>query len=331
MQIARSLLATFLASTAIARAAPLEIPTSAKACEPAKNLTIFDFSMPVPPLRNENGTSVLQSLKSDFKAEAIFRYYDYPADETLPNKTLRSNESDALIAAGYKVGVVFQHHNDNPAKFLEPNIGKQDAEQALALADENRQPFNTAIYFGIDGPEDHFESLQEEYRANDKGPMTPDRKLALSGTKSGLSMIKYYDFFYRYGPKAFGTSDLEHIKPEMMYPLINQYFGDIEAAFEDYSKRNSGNGYKVAAYCTAEMCKLGSRRGIKYIWLSPEGRLTNEYKELFKKPDILNFVQWPETKCPDWTGTPDGETAGFDFSQVNTANPDLGTWDKKRK
>ncbi len=313
-----------------ARAEPLEMATVAPPCLPKAGFSALDFSTPVSPLRTANNTSVLTELKNEFKVDTIFRYYDYPDDLTLPGKALRPPESDALLAGGFKIGVVFQHHNDNPAKFFEPQIGKKDAEQALALADENRQPFKTAIYFGIDGPEDHFKSLQNEYRLNNKGPMSAERRLALGQTSSGRIMIKYYDLFYQYGPAALRTSDLEQIRPAMINPVINEYFKEIEASFASYSQRNGGNGYNIGIYCTAEMCKLGASRGIKYIWLSPEGRFTSEYKELFKTPDMLNLVQWPETSCPSWTGAPAGQGAGFDFNQVNSSKPDLGTWDHKR-
>ena len=63
----------------------------------------------------------LKALKT-FKLDTVFRYYDYK-NETLPGKTLHPDESDAIIAAGLKIGIVFQHHNDDPAKFLDPKIG----------------------------------------------------------------------------------------------------------------------------------------------------------------------------------------------------------------
>src|SRR5262249_52419292 len=102
--------------TLCARAEPLEFPVAAPPCLPKKGLSVLDFSMPVPPLRTENNDPVLLTLKREFKVDTIFRYYDHP-DETIPRKTLHSVESDALIGAGFKLGVVFQHHNDNPAKF----------------------------------------------------------------------------------------------------------------------------------------------------------------------------------------------------------------------
>jgi hypothetical protein len=307
-----------------ARAEPLEMPVSHQPCLPTKNLVVLDFSTPIPPLLTPDGSPALTALKSDYKVHTLFRYYDYPKDETLPGKTLRSKESDGLLAAGFKIGIVFQHHNDNPAKFFEPKIGKMDAEQALDLADENKQPYNTAIYFGIDGPEDHFKPLQDEYRLNNKGSMSADRRSELQATKAGRNMIKYYDLFYNYGPKALGTSDLESIRPAMMRPVIDEYFAEIETAFKAYAQGHGGKNYNIGIYCTAAMCKLGAKRGIKYVWLSPEGRFSPDYTELLGKPDIVNLVQWPETSCGDWTGAPAGYSVGFDFNQVNSEKSDLG-------
>ena len=82
--------------------------------------------------------------------KTIIRYYDHE-DETLPGKTLRSEEHNLILANGFKTAVVFQHHNNQFASFTAPR-GHQDAERSLALAGENSQPPGSAIYFGVDGP-----------------------------------------------------------------------------------------------------------------------------------------------------------------------------------
>ena len=81
--------------------------------------------------------------------KTIIRYYDHE-DETLPGKTLRSEEHNLILANGFKTAVVFQHHNNQFASFTAPR-GYQDAERSLALARENSQPPGSAIYFGVDG------------------------------------------------------------------------------------------------------------------------------------------------------------------------------------
>jgi Domain of unknown function (DUF1906) len=94
-----------------------------------------------------------QSFLNQMKANGIntiIRYYDHE-DETLPGKTLRKTERDLIMANGFKVAVVFQHHNDQLASFSAVR-GRQDAERSLALANENSQLRGSAIYFGVDGP-----------------------------------------------------------------------------------------------------------------------------------------------------------------------------------
>jgi hypothetical protein len=333
MNICRYALAATVASvTLAAHAAPLEMPIgSGPPCLPISNgFSVLDFYMNVPPLKL-NGTPVLKLLKSDFKVDTIFRYYDYVDSETTTGKTLRKAESDAILAEGYKIGTIFQHYNQNPAKFFEPNIGTLDAQQALAMADENHQPFGSVIYFGIDGPEDNFGPLTTEYQT-DKGPMSPERIAELKA-KNNLALIKYYDLYVKYGPQYLGTTqDLaKPPKPEAMYGAIDDYFKDIEAAFQSYRTQHGGNGYKIGMYCTAVMCKVGEQRSIEHIWLSPQGRPGKYYKDFFKTLPHVVMVQWPETTCTHWTGAPIGSPAGFDFNQVNDSYSDLGTWDHKRR
>ena len=64
----------------------------------------------------------------------IFRYYDHE-DETLPGKTLRRAERDAIVMNGLKMGVVFQHRNNQFASFTALR-GRQDAGRSLILAAE---------------------------------------------------------------------------------------------------------------------------------------------------------------------------------------------------
>jgi hypothetical protein len=80
----------------------------------------------------------------------LIRYYDHE-DETLPGKTLRRAERDAIAGAGFSLLVVFQHRNDRLSSFT-PQRGAADAERSLLLAAENAQPLRSAIYFGVDGP-----------------------------------------------------------------------------------------------------------------------------------------------------------------------------------
>jgi hypothetical protein len=97
-------------------------------------------------------TPVDQSFLTTMRAagvKTIIRYYDHE-DETLPGKTLRRSERDAILINGFRTAVVFQHHNDQLASFTTLR-GRLDAERSLALAAENAQPRGSAIYFGVDG------------------------------------------------------------------------------------------------------------------------------------------------------------------------------------
>jgi hypothetical protein len=94
-----------------------------------------------------------QSFLSTMRAvgvKTIIRYYDHE-DETLPGKTLRRSERDAILMNGFRTAVVFQHRNDQLSSFTTLR-GRLDAERSLALAGENAQPRGSAIYFGVDGP-----------------------------------------------------------------------------------------------------------------------------------------------------------------------------------
>jgi hypothetical protein len=115
---------------------------SAGYCVQDPRIEAVDLSAPVDQ-------GFLNQMKAN-GINTIIRYYDHE-DETLPGKTLRRAERDLVIMNGFKIAVVFQHHNDQIASFTSLR-GRQDAERSLALADENSQLNGSAIYFGVDGP-----------------------------------------------------------------------------------------------------------------------------------------------------------------------------------
>ncbi len=135
---------------------------------PARSLWIFFASLAIwaatthaaefcttdPRVEAVNSSApVTQGFLDKMKAigiSTIIRYYDHE-DETLPGKTLRRGERDAIMMNGLKMGVVFQHRNNKFASFTALR-GRQDAERSLVLAAENSQPSRSAIYFGVDGP-----------------------------------------------------------------------------------------------------------------------------------------------------------------------------------
>ena len=79
----------------------------------------------------------------------IIRYYDWE-EETIPDKTLRKNETGLIRGEGFQLAVVFQHNNDKFSSFTEER-GRIDTERSLELAAENNQPSGSGIYFGVDG------------------------------------------------------------------------------------------------------------------------------------------------------------------------------------
>lgn len=85
----------------------------------------------------------------ELNVSTVIRYYDHP-NETLRGKTLRKAERDLILQNGFKIAVVFQHHNNRLSSFTSVR-GTMDAVRALELAQENLQPQGSAIYFGVDG------------------------------------------------------------------------------------------------------------------------------------------------------------------------------------
>jgi hypothetical protein len=111
-------------------------------CLKDRQIEAVDLSAPVDQ-------GFLDQMKAN-GISTILRYYDHE-DETLPGKTLRRAERDLIVLNGFKLGVVFQHRNDQLASFTAVR-GRRDAERALYLAKENSQLRGSAIYFGVDGP-----------------------------------------------------------------------------------------------------------------------------------------------------------------------------------
>src|ERR1700757_1504535 len=101
-----------------------------------------DFCMTDPRVEAvDSSAPVTQSFLDQIKAigiKTIIRYYDHE-DETLPGKTLRRGERDAILMNGLMMGVVFQHRNNKFASFTVQR-GRQDAERSIMLAGENAQP-----------------------------------------------------------------------------------------------------------------------------------------------------------------------------------------------
>ena len=130
------------ATLAVFAAAIAVVPAEARHCRPKSGAVAADTSA--------ISTPEFFAKMREVGIATIIRYYDHE-NETLPGKTLRRPERDAIAGAGFSLAVAFQHRNNRLTSFT-PERGQQDAERSLLLAQENGQPKKSAIYFGVDGP-----------------------------------------------------------------------------------------------------------------------------------------------------------------------------------
>ena len=120
-------------------------------------------------------TSVLKSAKES-GIKTVFRYYDWDYKpgayvqldqkwELMPGsckrgepceKTVDAEEIAAIHNAGLSVGIVFQHRMSETATWRDTRRADYDADRALSLAADLKQPKRTTIYFGVDGADQHF-------------------------------------------------------------------------------------------------------------------------------------------------------------------------------
>jgi hypothetical protein len=82
-------------------------------------------------------------------ARTVFRYYSH-LPPSLPGKDLQPEETKIILGEGLSLATVFQHFN-NCFRTFENKWGREDAEQALRMAQAAGQPSGSAIYFGVDG------------------------------------------------------------------------------------------------------------------------------------------------------------------------------------
>jgi Domain of unknown function (DUF1906) len=81
-------------------------------------------------------------------ARTVFRYYSH-LPPSLPGKDLQPEEARIILGEGLSIGSVFQHYK-NCFRTFENAWGREDAEQALRMAEAAGQPEGSAIYFGVD-------------------------------------------------------------------------------------------------------------------------------------------------------------------------------------
>ena len=80
--------------------------------------------------------------------KTVFRYYSH-LPPSLPGKDLQPEEAKIILGEGLSIGSVFQHYN-NCFRPFDNSWGREDAEQALRMAEAAGQPEGSAIYFGVD-------------------------------------------------------------------------------------------------------------------------------------------------------------------------------------
>jgi hypothetical protein len=78
----------------------------------------------------------------------VFRYYSH-LPPSLAGQELQPEETKIILGEGLSIGSVFQHYN-NCFRTFEGGWGREDAEQALRMAEAVKQPEGSAIYFGVD-------------------------------------------------------------------------------------------------------------------------------------------------------------------------------------
>lgn len=84
--------------------------------------------------------------------KTVIRYYNHGNGARLPTKCLTRAELNTLHAAGISVAVVFEQGGGASGQLdqLTSQSGIDDAERALALAEQMEQPAGSAIYFAVD-------------------------------------------------------------------------------------------------------------------------------------------------------------------------------------
>jgi hypothetical protein len=302
-----------------------EARAGAPPCSAGQEYQAADFSVPVTDLHTTSGGEVLDTLRQ-FGVRTIIRYYDKPA-ETLACKTLLPNESDAILAKGFSIAVVFQHHSEDPEIFFDKSRGEEDAERALALAAANGQPYGSAIYFSVDGADQVIDDLVFEYKRSGGKPMTGSRRSKYSDRQRH---IDNYSRFLKYKNDVFGTS-IDNLSAKSILPFVRRYFVDVDRVFRKAAAADPGKGtYEIGAYGSGLVCDflLGNKL-VTYCWLAQSTGWPN-YSE-FKDSGKWSLLQSNPTSCPSWTYRRDAsKTPDFDFNKVPAGRPDFGQWSAKR-
>lgn len=296
------------------------------ACQAHPDFTAIDASHPLTELTPRGGQPGLAALRG-MGVDTVIRYYDNVA-ETLPCKTLVPEETRALIAAGFSVLAVFQHHNDNPMTFVTPGRGTLDAQRAIELALANGQPNGSAIYFGVDGVDGALESANYEYAKSKGGPISAAREATLKKSMGAGAYKKhkaFYEIYLEEGTALFGGTLGKH-RPQDMLPPIEAYFRDLKNIFDNFGNQ-TGLRFKLGAYGGGMVCEHLLGLGLAdYCWLSQSKGLAGY--DAFNGSSRWVMRQELTTVCKGWKFRTGGDFQ-FDFNTVNARTPDFGQWNSQ--
>ena len=289
------------------------------ACAPGSGYGVADFSAPFTDLGRRDGRSAGEELRR-LGVDTIIRYYDHP-DETLPCKTLVPQETNAILANGFNIAVVFQHNNDDPMTFLAGRRGLDDAERALELAGANGQPEGTVIYFGVDGVDEALKGANYQYAKNKGAPLSAAQIKEMTARMGAGNFRKhaafyeaYLEFQAEFFPGAPGKT-----KPDAILPYLGLYFEDIRQIFDDY-----GGAYRIGGYGSGLVCDYMLANGhVEVCWLA-QSRGWPGY-DAFHASGRWALSQQLVTSCAGWKRG-SGGIVSLDFNTVNPNQPDFGQW-----
>lgn len=305
----------------------------------SRSYGVMDFSKPVNRMAiGKERTPALKALK-DRGVHTVIRYYDHP-EETIACKTLLADEVDAILATkGMSVAVVFQHNNDDPETFLDGGRGTRDAKRALELAEANGQPYQSAIYFGVDGVDQALKDFAYEINKFRQGEtLSEERKSAL--LKEGwrpAKVEKYanqYAAFRKYHARHFKDSKGNPLPPgkveaKHIIPYVTEYIRQVKAVFDAASGGDPEKSYRIGAYGSGLVLdELNAEGLIDLKWLSMSRGFPGSRE--YRASDKWNLAQDVERACP-WNYEDKPGIVGVDGDIVKGSEPDFGQWSAIRE
>jgi Domain of unknown function (DUF1906) len=292
---------------------------AAPSCNSHHEFPAADLSQPVTTIATKSGKSGFDAFKA-IGVKTIARYYDW-VDSDITCKSLMPKESDALIAAGFNIVVIFQHENSDPETFLNKSRGAKDALEALTLAAANGQPAGSAIYFAVDGVDQTIKDAVFEWRVSRGQNVSAARKKKLlRADPSFRKHIRFYERFRHYHRNAFGKTP-DAITENTILPFIDHYFKEVNRVLK------ADGRYKIGIYGSGLACKRIQDQGLaSYCWLAMSSGWPGT--KAHSASGRWSMSQQLTTFCKGWQFN-GSETARFDFNRMRST--DVGQWSKKGK